>query len=172
MQRTKPPFRADEVGSLLRPQRIKDARAKFEKGQITAADLRKAEDMEIEKVVHRQSSTGLKVATDGEFRRSWWHFDFLKGLTGCELFHPSEGIQFAGVQTRHDAVLLSEEGRQHMPRVDLVVLEAAGDVLRVGDGLTRHDGEFGKIHEDRFRRLHAKLVPGETPPGAVPAAAA
>jgi 5-methyltetrahydropteroyltriglutamate--homocysteine methyltransferase len=104
MQRTKPPFRADEVGSLLRPQRIKDARAKFEKGQITAADLRKAEDMEIEKVVHRQSSTGLKVATDGEFRRSWWHFDFLKSLTGCELFHPTEGIQFAGVQTRHDAV--------------------------------------------------------------------
>jgi 5-methyltetrahydropteroyltriglutamate--homocysteine methyltransferase len=104
MQRTKPPFRADEVGSLLRPQRIKDARAKFEKGQITPADLRKAEDMEIEKVVHRQSSTGLKVATDGEFRRSWWHFDFLKNLTGCELFHPTEGIQFAGVQTRHDAV--------------------------------------------------------------------
>jgi len=104
MQRTKPPFRADEVGSLLRPQRIKDARAKFEKGQITAADLRKAEDIEIEKVVHRQSSTGLKVATDGEFRRSWWHFDFLKSLTGCELFHPTEGIQFAGVQTRHDAV--------------------------------------------------------------------
>lgn len=104
MQRTKPPFRADEVGSLLRPQRIKDARAKFEMGQITAADLRKAEDMEIEKVVHRQSSTGLKVATDGEFRRSWWHFDFLKNLAGCELFHPGEGIQFAGVQTRHDAV--------------------------------------------------------------------
>jgi 5-methyltetrahydropteroyltriglutamate--homocysteine methyltransferase len=104
MQRTRPPFRADEVGSLLRPQRIKDARARFEKGEIAAADLRKAEDMEIEKVVHRQASTGLKVATDGEFRRSWWHFDFLKGLTGCELFHPSEGIQFAGVQTRHDAV--------------------------------------------------------------------
>src|ERR1700743_3413487 len=104
MQRTKPPFRADEVGSLLRPQRIKDARARFTKGEITAADLRKAEDMEIEKAVHRQSSTGLKVATDGEFRRSWWHFDFLKDLVGCELFHPSEGIQFAGVQTRHDAV--------------------------------------------------------------------
>jgi 5-methyltetrahydropteroyltriglutamate--homocysteine methyltransferase len=104
MQRTKPPFRADEVGSLLRPQRIKDARARFEKGEITVADLHKAEDMEIEKVVHRQSSTGLKVATDGEFRRSWWHFDFLKDLVGCELFHPTEGIQFAGVQTRHDAI--------------------------------------------------------------------
>ena len=60
--------------------------------------------MEIEKVVHRQASTGLKLATDGEFRRSWWHFDFLAKLTGCELFHPDAGIQFTGVQTRHDAV--------------------------------------------------------------------
>ena len=104
MQRTKAPFRADEVGSLLRPPRIKEARAKLEKGEITADDLRKVEDMEIEKVVHKQASVGLKLATDGEFRRSWWHFDFLAKLTGCELFHPDTGIQFAGVQTRHDAV--------------------------------------------------------------------
>src|SRR5262245_57180913 len=69
MQRTKPPFRADEVGSLLRPPRIKEARAKLEKGEITPEELRKVEDMEIEKVVHRQASVGLKLATDGEFRR-------------------------------------------------------------------------------------------------------
>jgi 5-methyltetrahydropteroyltriglutamate--homocysteine methyltransferase len=104
MQRTKPPFRADEVGSLLRPPRIKEARAKLEKGEIGADDLRKVEDSEIEKVVHKQASLGLKLATDGEFRRSWWHFDFLSHLTGCELFHPDMGIQFAGVQTRHDAI--------------------------------------------------------------------
>ena len=104
MQRTKAPFRADEVGSLLRPPRIKEARARLEKGEISADDLRKAEDMEIEKVVHKQASAGLKLATDGEFRRSWWHFDFLSHLTGCELFHPDQGIQFAGVQTRHDAI--------------------------------------------------------------------
>ena len=104
MQRTKPPFRADEVGSLLRPPKIKEARAKLEKGEITPEELRKIEDIEIEKVVHRQASTGLKLATDGEFRRSWWHFDFLAKLTGCELFHPDAGIQFAGVQTRHDAI--------------------------------------------------------------------
>ena len=77
MQRTKAPFRADEVGSLLRPPRIKEARARLEKGEITAEELRKAEDLEIEKVVHKQASIGLKLATDGEFRRSWWHFDFL-----------------------------------------------------------------------------------------------
>src|ERR1700739_3209554 len=104
MQRTKPPFRADEVGSLLRPQRIKEERARHEKGEISADELRKAEDMEIEKVVHRQASTGLKLATDGEFRRSSWHFDFLAKLTGCEMFHPEQGIQFAGVQTRHESV--------------------------------------------------------------------
>src|ERR1700759_259436 len=104
MQRTRPPFRADEVGSLLRPPRIKEARAKLEKGEITPEELRKAEDIEIEKVVHRQASTGVKLATDGEFRRSWWHFDFLAKLTGCEMFHPEQGIQFAGVQTRHEAV--------------------------------------------------------------------
>jgi 5-methyltetrahydropteroyltriglutamate--homocysteine methyltransferase len=104
MQRTKAPFRADEVGSLLRPQPIKEARARLEKGQISADELRGIEDSEIVKVVHKQASIGLKLATDGEFRRSWWHFDFLSHLTGCELFHPDEGIQFAGIQTRHDAV--------------------------------------------------------------------
>src|ERR1044071_8363748 len=104
MQRTKPPFRADEVGSLLRPPKIKEARAKLEKGEIGADELRKIEDTEIEKVVHRQASVGLRLATAGEFRRSWMHFDCLAKLTGCELFHPDQEIQFAGVQTRHDAV--------------------------------------------------------------------
>jgi 5-methyltetrahydropteroyltriglutamate--homocysteine methyltransferase len=104
MQRTTAPFRADEVGSLLRPQKIKEARARLEKGEISADDLRKIEDIEIEKVVHKQASIGLKLATDGEFRRSWWHFDFLAKLTGCELYHPDHGIQFAGVQTRQDSV--------------------------------------------------------------------
>src|SRR6185436_2201496 len=104
MQRTKAPFRADEVGSLVRPPVIKEARAKLEKGEISADELRNIEDKEIEKVVRRQASVGLKLATDGEFRRSWWHFDFLAKLTGCEPLHPETGIQFAGVETRHDAV--------------------------------------------------------------------
>jgi 5-methyltetrahydropteroyltriglutamate--homocysteine methyltransferase len=104
MERTKPPFRADEVGSLLRPQRLKEARARREKGEISADELRKVEDSEIEKIVYKQASLGLKLATDGEFRRSWWHFDFLAKLTGCELFHPETGIQFTGIETRHDAV--------------------------------------------------------------------
>jgi len=104
MQRTKPPYRADEVGSLLRPASIKEARSRLEKGGISPDDLRQIEDSEIGKVVRKQASVGLRLATDGEFRRSWWHFDFLKDLVGCELFHPELGIQFTGVQTRHDAV--------------------------------------------------------------------
>jgi 5-methyltetrahydropteroyltriglutamate--homocysteine methyltransferase len=101
---TRPPFRADEVGSLLRPARVKQARARHEKGEIDAAALRAIEDEEIAAVVQKQRDVGLKLATDGEFRRSWWHFDFLSRLGGCELYHPDGGIQFSGVQTRNDSV--------------------------------------------------------------------
>ena len=100
MQRTKAPFRADEVGSLLRPAKIKEARSRLEKGEISADDLRKIEDVEIEKVVHKQASLGLKLATDGEFRRSWWHFDFFGLLDGVEIVELDHGIQFQGVQTK------------------------------------------------------------------------
>jgi 5-methyltetrahydropteroyltriglutamate--homocysteine methyltransferase len=104
MQRTKAPFRADEVGSLLRPPRIKEARARLEKGEISADDLRKIEDVEVEKVVHKQAAIGLKLATDGEFRRSWWHLDFLWGLDGVERHVMDSGIAFAAVTTRNEGV--------------------------------------------------------------------
>jgi 5-methyltetrahydropteroyltriglutamate--homocysteine methyltransferase len=100
MKRTKPPFRADHVGSFLRPAALKQARAKREKGAITAAELKTVEDREIEKVIARQQEIGLELATDGEFRRSWWHFDFLGMLDGVELFEAEQGIQFRGVQTK------------------------------------------------------------------------
>ena len=67
--RTKPPFRADHVGSLLRPAALKEARAKFASGQIDAAALKAAEDREIERVIKKQEEVGLKSVTDGEFRR-------------------------------------------------------------------------------------------------------
>ena len=82
MQRLKPPFRADHVGSTLRSGAIKAARARREAGAITAAQLKETEDREIEKIVARQEEIGLKLATDGEYRRSWWHLDFFWGLTG------------------------------------------------------------------------------------------
>jgi 5-methyltetrahydropteroyltriglutamate--homocysteine methyltransferase len=104
MTRTKPPFRADHVGSLLRTAPLKGARARRQKGEITAEALRVVEDQEIEKIVRRQEEVGLKVATDGEFRRSWWHFDFLKSLDGVESYATDHGIQFHGVQTRAEGV--------------------------------------------------------------------
>jgi 5-methyltetrahydropteroyltriglutamate--homocysteine methyltransferase len=100
MTRTKPPFRADVVGSLLRTAPLKDARAKREKGEIDAAQLAQVEDREIEKIIKKQEEVGLKCATDGEFRRSWWHFDFYGMLDGVEIEELDHGIQFQGVQTR------------------------------------------------------------------------
>ncbi len=84
MKRTKPPYRADHVGSLLRPAALKQARVQRAKGEIGAADLKAIEDREIERVIKRQEEVGLQSITDGEFRRSWWHLDFLWGLDGVE----------------------------------------------------------------------------------------
>jgi 5-methyltetrahydropteroyltriglutamate--homocysteine methyltransferase len=104
MQRTKAPFRADHVGSLLRPAPLKQARAKREKGEITAGQLEQVEDREIENIIKRQEEAGLKLATDGELRRSWWQFDFYKALDGVELYSTGKGITFAGVETKAESV--------------------------------------------------------------------
>jgi 5-methyltetrahydropteroyltriglutamate--homocysteine methyltransferase len=98
--RTSPPFRADHVGSLLRPQALKEAREKRARGAIGAAELEAAEDREIERAIDKQQEAGLQSITDGEFRRSWWHLDFLWGLQGIEKFIPGTGVAFSGVQTR------------------------------------------------------------------------
>jgi 5-methyltetrahydropteroyltriglutamate--homocysteine methyltransferase len=100
MQRTKPPFRADHVGSLLRTAPLKEARARRARGEIDAAALTAVEDGEIEKIIRRQEEAGLASVTDGEFRRSWWHLDFLWGLDGVERYAMDQGIAFAGTTTR------------------------------------------------------------------------
>ncbi len=107
MQRTTPPFRADHVGSLLRTAPLKDARAKFAQGVLPPAALRDIEDREIEKVIRKQEDVGLKLATDGEFRRSWWHFDFFKGLDGVTPYSTDGGIQFHGVQTKAEGIRIT-----------------------------------------------------------------
>jgi 5-methyltetrahydropteroyltriglutamate--homocysteine methyltransferase len=107
MQRTKPPFRADEVGSLLRSGAIKEARAKRDAGTISAQALKTIEDQEIEKIVRKQEAVGLKLATDGEYRRSWWHLDFFWGLTGCEKIKLDHGIKFHGVETRPEGMRIT-----------------------------------------------------------------
>ena len=104
MQNTTPPFRADMVGSLLRTAPLKDARVKREQGLITPGQLEQIEDKEIAKLIKKQEEVGLQLATDGEFRRSWWHFDFFWHLTGCERVVVDQGIQFHGVQTKPEGL--------------------------------------------------------------------
>src|SRR5262245_28402285 len=98
MQNAMAPYRADEVGSLLRTAPLKEARARREKGQITPDELERIEDEEIKRIIRKQEEVGLLLATDGEFRRSWWHFDFFWGLKGCERVVLDHGIQFHGIQ--------------------------------------------------------------------------
>lgn len=80
----KPPFRADQVGSLLRPFELTEARAKFKRAEIDAAALHAIEDSCIRSAIAKQESIGLQAVTDGEFRRDWWHVDFLAGFDGVE----------------------------------------------------------------------------------------
>jgi 5-methyltetrahydropteroyltriglutamate--homocysteine methyltransferase len=122
-----PPFRADHVGSLLRPAAVKEARAKHAAGALAAAELHAIEDREIERLVRKQEEAGLQLVTDGELRRSWWHFDFYAGLDGVELYEADHGIQFAGVATKSQG-------------------------LRVVDKL----GFSGHPHLDHFRFLKSK----------------
>ncbi len=96
-----PPFRADHVGSLLRPASVAAARKQFfEEGSITADRLKAAEDAAILDAISLQEAVGLQAVTDGEYRRSFWHYDFMGMLTGLDLEERDEGVQFAGVKLR------------------------------------------------------------------------
>jgi 5-methyltetrahydropteroyltriglutamate--homocysteine methyltransferase len=103
-QRTRPPYRADHVGSLLRPAALKAVRERFATGEITATALHDVEDYEIENIIRKQEAVGLQSISDGEFRRSWWHLDFLWGLDGVERHVMESGIAFAAVTTRNEGI--------------------------------------------------------------------
>jgi len=102
--RRRPPFRADHVGSLLRPEALKAARRAYVDGRLDAAGLAAVEDREIERLIRRQQEIGLASITDGELRRSWWHLDFLWGLDGVSRHVMDAGVAFAGVNTRTEGV--------------------------------------------------------------------
>jgi 5-methyltetrahydropteroyltriglutamate--homocysteine methyltransferase len=96
----RPPFRADHVGSLLRPAALKEARLQHAAGALDAAGLEAVEDREIERVVKKQQELGLRGITDGELRRSWWHLDFLWGLDGVAEHQADFRIGFVGATPR------------------------------------------------------------------------
>ncbi|MFD2208218.1 5-methyltetrahydropteroyltriglutamate--homocysteine S-methyltransferase [Virgibacillus halophilus] len=95
----KAPFRADQVGSLLRPKSIHRANEEYKAGKISAETLHEIQTEEIRRAVDKQIEIGLQAVTDGEFRRNWWHFDFLEQLDGVEGYVSKEGRPFKGIQT-------------------------------------------------------------------------
>ncbi len=117
--RAKPPFRADHVGSLLRPAVLHEARRKAARGEMSAAALAAEEDRCIREVVALQEDIGLQSITDGEFRRTWWHFDFLSGFDGFELGAPLDKGTFQGSDEQPPrAMITGKLGRSRPVMVD------------------------------------------------------
>jgi methionine synthase II (cobalamin-independent) len=107
IQRDATPFRHDIVGSFLRPQPIKKAREKYAKGDLSHEALKAVEDEAITRLVKKQIAVGLKAVTDGEFRRSWWHLDFMWGMDGVDKSGITKGYQFKNATTRAETARLS-----------------------------------------------------------------
>jgi 5-methyltetrahydropteroyltriglutamate--homocysteine methyltransferase len=133
-ERLRPPFRADHVGSLLRPQALKSARRDHAAGLIDAAELAAVEDREIERVIQRQEEIGLRAVTDGELRRSWWHLDFLWGLDGVNPHVMESGVAFVGATSRNAGV-----------RVDGKITFSGHPMLAHFAFLLRHTGLTPKL---------------------------
>jgi 5-methyltetrahydropteroyltriglutamate--homocysteine methyltransferase len=107
------------VGSLLRPAELKEARLDRQGGKISAEELKAVEDRAIKALTAKQASVGLRSATDGEFRRSMWHFDFLERLEGCEPYTPDHGIAFKGTATKAKGVrVVGKVGFHSHPMID------------------------------------------------------
>jgi 5-methyltetrahydropteroyltriglutamate--homocysteine methyltransferase len=119
----RPPFRADHVGSLLRPTAVADARARKERGETTAAQLRAVEDAAIKDAVKLQESAGLSAITDGEFRRAFWHVDFLAGFDGIKATLSNYAVSFKGeggqtAETRSMMIVDGKIRRSHPIQVE------------------------------------------------------
>ncbi|MFS0749868.1 5-methyltetrahydropteroyltriglutamate--homocysteine S-methyltransferase [Oceanobacillus sp. 1P07AA] len=130
----KAPFKADHVGSFLRTEPIKEARQAYLDGKLEKDALKAIEDQEIEKLVKKQIDVGLHSITDGEFRRAWWHLDFLAGLDGVELFETEYISNFKGAQTKNNAIKVAGKVAfgQHPMVEHFTFLKEAVD--KYGDG--------------------------------------
>ncbi len=135
------PARADHVGSFLRPKYLLDAREKHSKGAIDAAQLRAAENRAIEDVVRMQEDVGLQAITDGEFRRTYFHIDFLK--------------QLEGVRTEEPRIVRKPDGSEELAPP---VMRVTGKVRHAHD-IQRADFEFLKSHT---RRTPKVTIPSPT----------
>ena len=111
----RPPFRADHVGSLLRPAELHEARARAARGEIDRAALRRVEDEAIRGAVALQESVGLQSITDGEFRRDWWHIDFIRGFDGVETSTQTFGVKFEGADEQPPLMKVTGKIRRSRP---------------------------------------------------------
>jgi len=139
-QRTTPPFRADHVGSFLRPKFLLDAREQFKQGAITPTQLRAVEDRAISEIVRFQEGVGLQSITDGEFRRAYFHIDFLD--------------QLGGVKTDVPVTIQKPDGRQELAPP---VMRVVGKVQHVKD-----------IQRADFEYLKSQVTVGRTPKVSIP----
>jgi 5-methyltetrahydropteroyltriglutamate--homocysteine methyltransferase len=155
--RTKPPFRADHVGSILRSVDLKEAREHAAKHQMTAAQLKAVEDHEIAKIIRKQEEIGLQLATDGEYRRSWWHFDFYGMLDGVEIYELDHGIKFQGIETKPLSIRVTGKiGFSKHPMLDHFRF------------LKSHAHVMPKMTIPGPNVLHFRLEPGAVSPAAYP----
>ncbi|MFA7475275.1 MAG: 5-methyltetrahydropteroyltriglutamate--homocysteine S-methyltransferase [Castellaniella sp.] len=138
--RTVPPFRADHVGSFLRPVYLLEARDRHARGEIDAAALRAVEDRAIAEVVRFQEDVGLKSVTDGEFRRTYFHLDFLR--------------QLEGVTTDDPKVVTGPDGKDHLAPPSILVT-----------GKVRHARD---IQRADFEYLASRVSAGHTPKVTIP----
>jgi 5-methyltetrahydropteroyltriglutamate--homocysteine methyltransferase len=131
-----PPFRADHVGSFLRTDAVASARAMFHKGLISRDDLTKIEDEEIAKLVAKEKECGLKAVTDGEFRRAFWHLDFLVALDGVDnVAAKAWSTRFQGTQPKATTAVIT--GKVGFPK-DHPFLEAFRRIKRIaGDTMVK-----------------------------------
>ena len=115
MYKENAPFKYDFVGSFLRPSNLKRARADYAEGNITFEDLTRIENEEITKLIAKQKEAGYHVITDGEFRRSYWHLDFMWGFNGIEHIELDHGYFFHGEETTHGSIAISGniDGKNH-----------------------------------------------------------
>ena len=142
--RQTPPFRADHVGSLLRPKPLLEARERHRKGEIDAGELRVREDAAIREVIALQRDAGLSTVTDGEFRRASWHMDFIYSLGGVRQ------VQGESIHVH----FRNEEGEY----------EYAPPAMRVAERIALK----GTIFADAFRFLRDNALPGQTPKLTIP----
>ena len=115
MARVNPPYRADVVGSFLRPKRLLEAREAFHSGKLSRENLTKLEDECIADLVEKEKKNGLRAVTDGEFRRAFWHLDFLAALGGIRHVKAEHwSVHFEGHQPKAETIVI--EDRIHFPK--------------------------------------------------------